>query len=295
MGQEATDNTALEEELQEETPQSSWDSLDQEFEAEEPLDLGEEEPQQTEEEPEETSDDEAVAKTPPEEETVEEAEEPAKEEPESESPEKPAAQAPEEQKVVEEEEAPPPPQPQLTAEQRQALRSQAVEELAKGYVLTEDEAQAFETDPVKALPRLAAELHTRVFETVVGAVMQRLPEVIHGTLATQQVTKQREDAFFSRWESLAPHRKEVLQIAQMWRQMNPTASTEEAIEGVGKIAMAALGLTQPGPEPSSPPPVASPTPPRNPPVQRTAPTRQPTNPYSRLADEWDAEYDEPLD
>ena len=286
-------NTAQEEDFKEETPQSSWDSLDQQFDTSEGADFVDE--TEAKKEPSAEDDVAEVEEAEPVAEEAKAAEPKVSEKPEDEAPvEEPAPEAKkvEEEKKEEVEETPPAPEtPQLSDTQRQELRSQAVEQLAKSYEFDEETAAELETNPAKVIPKLAAELQVRVYENVVSTIMQQLPGALDGVVRSKETAARRENAFFSRWPELKGYKKQTLQMAQMWRQMNPSASEDVAIEEVGKVAMAALGLTgaqvQAAAEPASVQRTL--TPPTAPPVQRTTASTKSKNPFEALAEQWDVE------
>lgn len=288
---------APEEDFKEESPQSSWDSLDQEFDesdganyVDEPI--AEKQPAKADdvaevseaEEPEDPETLEPEASKQPEEKAP--VEEPAPEVEKAEAEEKSQAQ---------EEEPPPEPetpsQPQLSEAQRQELRGQAIMQLTQQYALSDEDANAFDTNPAEVLPKLAANLHLQVYENVVNSIMQRLPGALEGVIKSREVTTQREEEFFGRWPELREYKDQVSQLAYMWRQMNPKASSAKAREEIGKVAMAALGLSPQTSVAANPPPVKEKTlaPPPTPPVQRAAQPKQPGNQFEQLAAQWDQE------
>lgn len=179
---------------------------------------------------------------------------------------------------------------QVTPEQRAELRSQALQSLATRYALSEDDAREFEMNPEKALPKLAANLHLQVYEQVVSTVMQQIPGVVN-TLTTQRVTaEQKENEFYSEYEDLRPYKDQVLQVAQMWTQMNPKTklTPKQRSAEIAKFARAALGLTPqttaiPRSEGSNLPPASPPPAPQARPVTPQGRTADMDNPWVQMA------------
>ena len=198
-----------------------------------------------------------------------------------------------EQPVEEVVEAPPVEEPapiQRTAEEVEALRSRAQEELRKGYELSTDEAENMLSEPEKVLPALAAKVHMQVYEQVVQGVIAQLPNMVKGIIKQDQEVRSNEESFYDRWPQLKDHGAQVGQVAALWRQLNPQATTKEAVENIGKHTMIALGYPVGGQEvaqatpqvetpnaPPAPAPLGSATPPAPP---------KPQGQFEQLADEF---------
>jgi hypothetical protein len=150
------------------------------------------------------------------------------------------------------------PQQQFTPEQIQAAENAYAAQLAGLYQFDEETALRLQTEPEKVLPALAAKLHLDVLK----AVMQQMQGVLPRMLETQTQSSARETKakgdFFKAWPELAKYQTQVLQVGAMFRQLNPTASAEEAIQRIGETAMATLGLKRSAPAGNPPP--ATPTP-----------------------------------
>lgn len=279
--------------------QDSWEALDEAFdssdvdlEVEPEVDVPEETPtevvdeapvetevpaeKETKVEP-EGEVEEAVAETAPQEEITEEV---------TETPEKEAKkeEVPEEQPQEQ--------QPQWTPEQLHEARDQAVKQLTDSYQLSEDEAELLETEPAQAFPKMAAELHTRVYENVIQNVMQMLPTAMTNVLTQRDTVQKREETFYAEYPELREYSPQVTQIAQLWRQMNPEADSARARKEIGKIAMSALDLqpTTPVVRESAPVEAVSSTP-VTPTTSRVtpSPSQRSSNPYTAMAEAWDEE------
>lgn len=136
--------------------------------------------------------------------------------------------------------------PQLTAEQRLTLRNNYIAEVAKEYQLTEEQSAALIASPNTVLPQLAARLRVDVVDQVVPMlaeyVRNALPGLINHITTVQTTSKANEDSFFQKWPELKAHEKEVQRIAMTWRQANPSASREQAIQEIGFLAWQAVKL-----------------------------------------------------
>jgi outer membrane biosynthesis protein TonB len=198
---------------------------------------------------------------------------------------------------------PEPEQSQLTDEQQAKLRENYIDSLSPQYKLTDDEVNSFITDPNSVLPKLAATLQATVLEQAtqmaLQVVQQALPNYLDGYMQTRQQTQAGEDAFFSQWEELKPHRERVMSIAKLYRELNPGVAKEQFIRDVGMQAWMTVGLDaaalaskldpQPAPVVEAPPPPPQQQGGYNPASPGAAPTpppRAPSNPFSALAEEW---------
>lgn len=205
-------------------------------------------------------------------------------------PEPAAAQEQQQQAQAQEQPQQPEVSPEQAELQRQALRERAVQELVQQYQLDEETAEQFEAEPAKVLPKLAADLHMRIYETVVPAIMQQLAPQVEQVLAQREAARSTEEKFFEKWAPLKEHKEQVAQIAYMWRQMNPQADEETALEEIGKYAMLALGYQLDGQAQQQEEPAAPSEPP--PPPHRGTVHTPPAAP--RQKSEWDAFVEEVL-
>ncbi len=142
----------------------------------------------------------------------------------------------------------PPPQVQLTPEQQaeqqrqwQEYQAQQMEQLEQYYAVNEEDALALATEPEKVLPKLAARLHMQVLSTVQQQMAQTMPNVMKTVQAATERESKAKETFYGAWPELKGHDQQVIQAGVMFRQMNPTATAQEAIDGIGRIVMAALG------------------------------------------------------
>lgn len=121
--------------------------------------------------------------------------------------------------------------------------------IAEQYQLSEEEADLIATDPAKVMPQLMAKAFVDVYEAVFHAVTRQLPTMISSTTNIQHTVKEREQSFYSAHpelqEYITQHPASTQQLAAIgafWRQQNPDASVEQAIEGIGKMAKVMLGI-----------------------------------------------------
>lgn len=133
-----------------------------------------------------------------------------------------------------------------------------LEAWAQLYGVTEEEALLFQTEPEKALPKMAARLHANVLMNL----GQILPAVIPQVLAAQQMASSREteakDMFFKAWPDLKDHSDAVVRVGKAYRAANPDAPADVAIKEIGEIVAKSLNLTPSAPAGTPPAAAAAP-------------------------------------
>lgn len=155
-----------------------------------------------------------------------------------------------------EEEAPAPeaavePPAALTPEQQAELQRQwqeyqakQQEQLEQYYAIDEESALALATEPEKVLPKLAAQLHMSVMQQVQAEIAQSIPTLLKGTQEREVRESKAKNEFFTAWPELKGKENEVMQMGLMFRQLNPKATPQEAIQRIGEMTMNALGITR---------------------------------------------------
>ena len=134
-----------------------------------------------------------------------------------------------------------PTKPAMSPEEAAAVREQYRASLEKAYEFSEDDATALQVEPEKVLPKLAAKLHLEVLDSVMQHVLTSLPDVIKRQTESSSLESRAKGEFFSAWPELAGHDEQVLQMGKMFRQLNPTADPQTAIQKIGEMTMVALG------------------------------------------------------
>lgn len=222
---------------------------------------------------------ESETATPPQEETSKEAESKGEEPDQSTQSEESASTSTEsETKPEESEEGKQPESPSIEEPQQQAtqegeqpnyeeLRTNALSELEERYKFSEEDENAFTSEPEKVLPKMAARVYMDAFESISRSLTAQLPQMVDNVIRQREVQRQSADKFYSRWDKLDRNDQRVQQLVgqtyNVYRQLNPRATEEEAIRDVGMQVMTALGIplvddqTQDEPEPvrqQTPPP-----------------------------------------
>jgi hypothetical protein len=158
-----------------------------------------------------------------------------------------------------------PPQPAAPGFDPVEFEKQYVEKLTESYQLTDAEQEAWDENPIAALPVLAANLHKRVVTEALAIVQAALPAQIERYQEGTRRETEAKERFYSKWPDLRPYEKQVLQAGQMYAKMAPpNATPEQRIEAIGRMVASALGL------PSVTAPVATPA---------TAAPQAPAQPY----------------
>lgn len=186
-------------------------------------------------------------------------------------------------------------QPPESLEDRQAREtreSQAVEReiatLAQQYQMSEDDARTLLLEPEKILPTLAARVHANIIRQIQSQVLpQSLPAMLQQQVAATAREAEARDAFYSPWKGkLDPanpqHVAAVQTLGMSWRQLNPTAPPETAIDQIGRLACAALGISVEG---ASTPLPQTPSAPHRP-AAPGGPSFVPTPPPAQGSESW---------
>lgn len=134
-----------------------------------------------------------------------------------------------------------PPAPVATPEQLKEYKEKFSAALESHYAFDEEQATALQVEPEKVLPKLAARLHMEVLDNVMQHVYSALPNVIQSYTEMSSREMKAQEEFYGAWPELKGHDQQVLQMGQMYRQMNPAATPQEAIQRIGEMTMAALG------------------------------------------------------
>ncbi len=144
--------------------------------------------------------------------------------------EEPAQEVP----VVEQPPTEPPIDPAQVQADYQKWRGDAETLLASHhYALTDEQAEEFDADIGKAIPKLAARLHMEVMQQSVAMIAGLLPKIMANVSQAQTHETQRETAFFKEWPELTAHRDQVVRLGGVYYQMNPKATFEEFVRDVG--------------------------------------------------------------
>lgn len=151
---------------------------------------------------------------------------------------------PEPAKAPEPAPAPEPPATPTTPVDYAALRAAELERLEAAYAVPADQATALLTEPEVVLPKLAAKLHQDIMANVLAVMQAHLPQAIE-TVSTAKIREsEAKQEFYSVWPELKGYEKQVLAAGAMFRQINPTAPKEAAVQAIGQLAMQALGLAR---------------------------------------------------
>ncbi len=187
-------------------------------------------------------------------------------------------------------EAPPVQQTEEKPLDLKALRADTLSKLEKAAgVFTEEEVELLRSEPEKILPKIAARIQLQTYEAVTQAIIQQLPAFLGSFNDRMTASKQAETAFTTRWPMLADPKfqGDIIQAAQIHKQINPTASLEQRIEDVGATLIAKHKLF----EALAPKAPATLAPATLPPVAPSRPgtvisdTRSPTSPFADLLTE----------
>lgn len=130
-------------------------------------------------------------------------------------------------------------------------------ELTEYYKIPDEMAEQLRTEPEVALPKLAAKLHQTVLGNVLMQVNAMLPRAMMEFSQVQRAETEAKSVFYERWPGLKDYEPQVLQAGRMFKAMNPQATREQALEGVGAMVYAAMGMQVPGASASAVVPAAA--------------------------------------
>lgn len=133
-----------------------------------------------------------------------------------------------------------------------AWRATREAELATtAYAINEADATALLTEPEVVLPRMAAKLHMDVMENALQAVQAMIPQMMMQVQQHEQLETRAKSLFHQINPDLVdPGIEPVIhQFGTVYRQVNKTASPEEASRAIGNLVRAALNIAPRGVEP----------------------------------------------
>lgn len=127
------------------------------------------------------------------------------------------------------------------------LREQEMTRLQGYYALSDEDARLAVVQPEAVLPKLAASLHLNIVDSVVQAVLSRVPEIARASQERERAVAGNETKFYNAWPGLnKPEYKDtVFRAVAAYRQLNPQATMEEVIRAAGLQATIHLRLALP--------------------------------------------------
>lgn len=136
---------------------------------------------------------------------------------------------------------------QPTQPDHAALRVQELDRLQTFYALNDEDARMAITQPEAVLPKLAANLHLNVVDSVVNTIISRIPDIVRATQQREIASSRNEDEFYKAWPDLSkPEYKEtVYRAVASYRQLNPQAPMDEVVRAAGLQATIHLRLPIP--------------------------------------------------
>lgn len=142
------------------------------------------------------------------------------------------------------------------------VREGIVAEIAQRYAMPDAVRDQFLLNPEQVLPTMAARLYVDVFDAVLQTVMGQIPQLMSAREQQVRVAQTTEQKFFERWPALRDpqYAADIAAIGRSYRQQNPQATFEQAMEAVGAMVSVAKGLPLPGATPSAPPQMRPPSP-----------------------------------
>jgi hypothetical protein len=116
----------------------------------------------------------------------------------------------------------------------------------KDYALSPEDAVALQTEPEVVLPQIAARLHMQVLEHATALMGNLLPGMVERHANYHAREHEAKNLFTQVNPDLADEKyiPVIFQLGQAYRQVNPTASAQEASKAIGLMVRNALGIAQ---------------------------------------------------
>jgi hypothetical protein len=153
------------------------------------------------------------------------------------------------------------PQPETVSPPEKAVsaptgptQEQFLEALRARYAVSSEDATALLTEPESVLPKILARAHLQMVGEALGLFQRLLPGAVQQITEARLQASKAEDMFFGRWPELKGRTAEVVEMGKVYRQLNPKASAEQAVEAIGAMVKSALGMPNEtkAPEPAKP-------------------------------------------
>jgi hypothetical protein len=151
----------------------------------------------------------------------------------------------------------------MTAQDLGQMRENLVAEIASKYAMPEEVKEKFLMNPEQVLPTMAARLYVDVYEAVLQTVQAQIPSFMNVREQQVRMSQQAESSFFQRWPALKDpkYANDIVAMGRAYRQQNPQASFEQAVEAVGAMVSVAKGVPLPSQaQPSQSPQIRPPVP-----------------------------------
>jgi len=141
-------------------------------------------------------------------------------------------------------------------------RAEVVKNITERYQFNEEQIEQMATEPHLVMPKLAAEMYVDIYEAIYHGIVTTMPGLMRQTMNNDNGNREKEEAFYTAHPTIQEHiknnpleAKQLASIGKFWRDQNPEATREQAIAGIGRLAMASFNLNAVAAEP-----VAAPTP-----------------------------------
>lgn len=127
------------------------------------------------------------------------------------------------------------------------LRKNIQSEITTRYAFSEGDVERMTTEPAKVLPELAGRLFIDIYEAIYYSVISQIPTLTQGVLTRNSSIADRERPFYEAFPQLndPKYAAQLGELGFRYKEANPNATVEQAIQGIGKMAMAMFGLEAP--------------------------------------------------
>ena len=113
------------------------------------------------------------------------------------------------------------------------------------YKLDPETKTKLDTNPSEVIPQLAAQLHMQVLAAATTQAANLFMTMLPQMQERLSYEKSLEDQFYDTYKELKSHTKTVDNISKVYRQMNPNATPEQAMQHIAAMAMVQLNIVPP--------------------------------------------------
>lgn len=113
------------------------------------------------------------------------------------------------------------------------------------FALSPEDIQALETAPAEKLPQIMAKGFIKSQQNMLEQMGRLVPQMVQRQIQAYTSNLRHEAKFFDRWKGYlnsAQHGDTMRHLAVQFRQMHPSATTEQMIEALGPLVMMRAGV-----------------------------------------------------
>lgn len=119
-----------------------------------------------------------------------------------------------------------------------------VEALLPRFQLSAEDVKAIDEDFATAIPKLMAKTFLFSQQNMLQLMEAAIPRIVNQHAMARATKEGNEKTFYGKFPQLSPdkHAQDVMTVARIYRQQNPHATREQAMDYVGRMVMTMHGL-----------------------------------------------------